>query len=163
MEVAHLGPRARSHVERVRMLRCSGNRRWFIAVGAFSVLLGCRKRQRGGNRLPCVPARGKVEFRGPKAQEALVIFHPIGADVARSAGKPFGRIAEDGSFVVNTYETGDGLPAGQYAVTVIWRIPGPDEEPGRDVLAGTKYSSPATSPLKVSIDGKPAEFLFRLE
>lgn len=135
--------------------------RWMALAMAFCILQGCSKPK--GDRVPVFPARGRVVFNGPKAKEAMIVFHPVGP-TAKGLGKPFGRIAEDGSFVVNTYDTGDGIPAGQYVATVIWRIPGPDEEPGRDVLARTKYASPATSPLKVTIDGTTDDLgPFRLE
>ena len=106
--------------------------------------------------------KGSVVFRGPEAQEALIVFHPIQAEAIQAEsvghGRSFGQIQKDGSFVVSTYETGDGMPRGQFVATVTWRVPGPDDEPGMDVLAQTKYASPVSSPLRVVVDGKQKEF-----
>jgi len=143
------------------MHRCLEKWQWLALLVAVCSLYGCSRPK--GDRVPVFPVRGRVVFHGPKAQYAMIVFHPVD-QTSKNHNKPFGQIAEDGSFVLNTYDTGDGAPAGKYVATVIWRIPGPDEEPGKDIFAQTKYASPANSPLKVTIDDRTNELEpFRLD
>jgi hypothetical protein len=50
---------------------------------------------------------------------ALVVMHCT--DPAREqqlGGKPFGKVAENGTVKITTYEEGDGAPEGEYGITV---------------------------------------------
>jgi hypothetical protein len=68
-----------------------------------------------------VPVQGQVmsRSRGP-AVGALVVFHPISGQAAVGAAKPTAAVKEGGSFRPTTFEPEDGLPEGDYAVTIIW-------------------------------------------
>ena len=71
------------------------------------------------NRKPAHPVRGMVYLDGAAAAGATVSFHfqdPEGKKGFRFAGD--GIVEGDGSFVVSSFGPFDGLPAGEYAVTV---------------------------------------------
>ncbi|QDU40357.1 hypothetical protein Mal4_47130 [Maioricimonas rarisocia] len=67
---------------------------------------------------------------------------------------------ENGTFAISTYESGDGVPAGEYAVTFEWKTlnlvsmgySGPDKLKG-------KYNDPDTSDVKFTIteDSEPID------
>lgn len=112
-------------------------------------------------RVPVVPTRGSALLDDKPAAGALLIFHPAAGDLGLPAN-PRARVLADGSFVVETYDTGDGAPAGEYAVTVAWRTQssaeGDGEEVSEESLVPALYTSPDSSPLKVQVvpgpDGK---------
>ena len=106
-------------------------------------------------RMEVFPVKGQVSFRGEPATGAFVVLHPAAAwpDVP----KPTGKVAQDGSFQLTTYEEGDGAPPGEYAVTVEWRKlvnQAGDFSAGPNVIP-PKYSQPQTSPLTVTINESP--------
>src|SRR5688572_17397354 len=78
--------------------------------------LGCGPKEQ---RVPVFPVKGSVFVNGKAAEKALVIFHPLG-DADPKAPRSTGEVAADGSFTLSTYTSGDGAPAGDYAVTVTW-------------------------------------------
>lgn len=64
----------------------------------------------------------------------------------------------DGNFAFSTYESGDGVPPGEYTVTVAWKefqamqmsFGGPDRLNGR-------YSDPAKSEIKLTVTDSPID------
>ena len=66
------------------------------------------------------PASGTVSVNGEAAGGVLVILRPLAGDVDSRGSRPFGIVAADGTYVLETYETGDGAPPGEYAVTLVW-------------------------------------------
>ena len=66
--------------------------------------------------------------------------------------KPGGTSDAQGEFVLTTYTQDDGAPAGEYAVTVVWRRPWTDAagKPGPNLLP-ERYSKPDTSELRVRV------------
>ena len=105
-------------------------------------------------RVPVYPVRGQVLVQDKPAPKAFVVFHP--ADMqGPQALRPYGHVAEDGSFKLTTYEPGDGAPAGEYRVTVVWLANSGGEDPP-DLLKG-RYRNPTESPLKATIRNAPNE------
>jgi len=99
---------------------------------------------------PVVPAGGKVMYKGTTpAVGALVVFHPASYEIEKQiGGKPFGRVREDGSFTLTTYEEGDGAPEGEYGVTIDWRgLPGDDK--GKLVLSSEGSETKSVGPLRI--------------
>jgi hypothetical protein len=82
----------------------------------------------------------------------MVVFHPVG-NADPKAPRPFATLEKDGSFELSTYDTRDGAPVGDYAVTLTWELPakGGDDDSGPDLLRNTVYSNPARTPLKATI------------
>ena len=98
-------------------------------------------------------------FKGKPATGALVVLHPT--DPAREkviGGKPFGKVKEDGTIAITTYEQGDGAPEGDYGVTVQWiEEAGPGKFSlsseggvGNDKLGG-RYSDPRAPKIKFTV------------
>ncbi len=100
------------------------------------------------------PVEGMVRVNGQPAASALVTFHPIDGQSAR----PTCRVGDDGRFALTTREAGDGAPAGEYRVTVVWTravagkkgVSDGDDVPVRSLLPAT-YASPETTPLKATV------------
>jgi hypothetical protein len=96
--------------------------------------------------------RGKVYFEGSPAPNALVTFYfmtPTDKKLIRTAD---GMVEADGSFLLSTYTANDGVPAGEYAVSVVWWNPLVDEtgKPGPNLLPA-HYATPDASGLRVQI------------
>ena len=115
-----------------------------LAAGAAAVLAGC-----GGESGPvCHPVRGQVRWNGQPLAEALVVFHPPVGGPAIS--KPFAQTDSQGKFSLTTLQSGDGAPAGEYAITVELReLRQVGEEAVRDGrnLLPARFASPQESGL----------------
>jgi hypothetical protein len=104
------------------------------------------------NRKETFPVTGLVLVDGKPAPEVQVVFHDLaGMDTAMPTySSTFTK--EDGRFTLSTYDEGDGVPAGEYAVTFFWgqfnpismHFGGPDKL--RD-----KYSDPKKTPFKFKV------------
>jgi hypothetical protein len=66
---------------------------------------------------------------------------------------------DEGKFSLSTYESGDGVPAGEYVVCFYWgeyNLMSRDYG-GKDKL-GNRYLDPKTCPIRVKVEeGKPAD------
>jgi hypothetical protein len=58
-------------------------------------------------------------------------------------------VKADGRFEVTTYQAGDGAPAGDYRVAILW-FANPDSNSPWDRL-GNRYASPERTDIRVSI------------
>jgi hypothetical protein len=98
---------------------------------------------RDPNQKPTFPARGKVFLDDEPLRNAIVTLHPLeaGANAIRSYAKS----GPDGSFELSTYQPGDGVPAGRYAVTILHDA----DENG--VRVPGRYGNPKTSGLIVEV------------
>jgi hypothetical protein len=74
------------------------------------------------------PVRGEVRVGGKPAAGARVQLISLG-DPALAGLAPHGEVTADGSFRLTTFRTGDGAPAGRYAVTLTWPLP---PRPGKE-------------------------------
>jgi hypothetical protein len=94
------------------------------------------------------PVKGQVHFEGTPTPDAQVVFHRIeGKKMIWTAD---GIVEADGSFRLTTYKAFDGAPAGEYAVSVIWREMKSNGQLGANRLP-EKYASPATSGLRARV------------
>jgi hypothetical protein len=103
------------------------------------------------------PVHGKVLVNGQPAEGATVVLYGTTPELqGLGTVAPSGTTDADGEFDLRSYDPGDGAPAGEYNVTVVWpekSFPGADEEfhkPG-DQLGG-KYADPKSTPLSVQIE-----------
>lgn len=123
------------------------------AVGCL-VLVGC-----GPDGPKLYPVTGKVLVDGKPAEHATLTFHPVGGGA--DAPRPRATVKADGSYALTTTTTGDGAPAGDYAVTVEWwlspakKYSDPDRPPVNHVAA--KYGNPETSKLTARVGEGPTE------
>lgn len=116
----------------------------------------------GGNKRPAtVKVRGTLQWQGQPAAGAQVILHPVAPTGVMEKIRPNGRTDSAGTFELTSFMSGDGCPAGEYRVTVIWPqikpgATGEDAEEGPDRLKG-KYADPETSGLTVTVRANQPE------
>ena len=107
--------------------------------------------------------RTEVLVNGQPATGAVVCFHPTGGEPLPLV--PTGEVQDDGSFVLSTYKPGDGVPEGEYVVTVVWkekqRALGKWRDVGPDKLKGT-YADKSKSALRVHITPDNPDAIFHL-
>ncbi len=124
-------------------------RRWTIVLLTLLVCCSCSK---DDNRKAVFPVTGKILVDGkPVADIAIRCVDQAGFDrknptTSHTFTKP------DGSFAISTYKSGDGVPVGDYVITLEWgqrnlismQYGGPDKLNG-------KYADPKTSEIKFSV------------
>lgn len=104
-------------------------RRWATLV--LVAVVGCGSES---GRVPIHPTKGTVTAAdGAPAEGALVFLHPVTPN--GGPNRPNGRVAADGSFTVTSYEPGDGAPAGDYDMTIVWPVPKPANDASDDSRA----------------------------
>jgi hypothetical protein len=121
------------------------------------------------------PAGGMVRSQGQPVADAVVRFHPVDPNVVKipegrqgyPIANPTTETSADGTFRLSTYLADDGVPAGDYKVTVLvgagqkgdadaGEEADPDAE-GSDAPArkappsASKYRDPDTTPLRVTV------------
>jgi hypothetical protein len=103
------------------------------------------------SRLPTHPVRGRVFIEGAPAAGAVVVLHGTNPKTKREL-RADGVAEADGTFVLTTYKAYDGVPEGEYAVTVVLRKPFYDAagRPGPNLLPA-KYANVDTSGLKYTV------------
>lgn len=121
---------------------------------AHAVLLTCLVGCGGPREAAVYPVAGTVTVSGQPAANAMVAFHPLERAGSQTA-LPVASTGPDGGYRLMTYAAGDGAPAGEYAVTVVW----PDDSQPRDECADVvthdrfqgRYADPARSPWRVTV------------
>ena len=119
----------------------------------------------GGDAGPRVhPVSGRIVVDGRPAAKAQVAFHPTAG--APGGVIPFAETDADGVFRPSTRLTGDGAPAGDYTLTVLWpeiKVDRGEEVAGPDRLR-RRYADPRSSTLRVTIrEGENALPTFELK
>jgi hypothetical protein len=81
-----------------------------------------------------------------------VAFHPLG-DYPPNLPKPIAYTDKEGRFKMTTHLQGDGVPQGDYAVTVEWRE---KSQSGREKIGGknllpVRYSKADSSPFHCTV------------
>lgn len=107
----------------------------------------------GKNEKNVYAVQGQVFVNKKPAANALVVLTPLqDAETEKwPNGYPRGHVQEDGVFRVTTYREGDGAPAGEYAVTVLWMVAEIGERESQvDKLQG-RYAEPKASLLRVEV------------
>jgi len=98
------------------------------------------------------PSRGWVTINGEAPAGVVVELRSIGAPPDVRNSRPWGIVQEDGSYDLTTYQSGDGAPAGHYAVTLRW--PKDISIPSSVDRLNGAYAEPARSPWKLVISKK---------
>jgi hypothetical protein len=86
-----------------------------LLLAAILSLTGCSKTSSWDKTYPVT---GRLSYKGKPLSDAELAFFPTDPD-APDTVRPKAKSSEDGSFVVWTYQRGDGAPAGRYKVTVV--------------------------------------------
>lgn len=119
-----------------------------LVAWVLCTFVGCKPSEK---QIAVVKVTGQLFTAEKKpATGATVAFHPIGREAYPFT--PFGTVGRDGTFTLTSYASGDGAPAGEYAVTIVWRSNDPDGEAmGPDKLKGKDYNDPKTTPFKAVV------------
>src|SRR5262245_40395178 len=83
------------------------------------LLVGCSGQPNSASRVPVYPVEGKVIVGDRLAGNSRVVFYPVNKGNAVELC-PVANTRADGTFQLMTYKFGDGAPAGEYIVTVVW-------------------------------------------
>jgi len=102
-------------------------------------------------RVPVHPFAGTVNYDGKPLTGATIRFYKQGIIEGKFDLISEGISGDDGKFEVSTYRGLDGIPEGEYLVTVI-KSEAQDEEgeKAKNILP-VKYASSLTTPLKITI------------
>lgn len=83
-------------------------------VVSACLLTGCA----GGDEFSTAPVSGTVMFNGKPVSGGTVMLTPVSEGESEMPGKgAAARVQEDGSFVLTTYEEGDGAILGKHIVS----------------------------------------------
>lgn len=97
-----------------------------------------------GSKAPkLVPMTGKVVHKGDPMTAGSVYFHATGGNATPTQDPPSSVLQTDGSFTVKTYPFGEGIPPGDYKVTVSGAVAGRARLP--------KYSDPTKTPWMLNV------------
>lgn len=130
----------------------------------FSAVVGCGKAEKP--KLAVTPVKGSLTVAGQPKAKVQLRFHPK-EPFQEPTGKILAPVAttdEEGNFAPSTYDSFDGLPPGEYAVTGIFpsiRIDQGEEILGPDQWQG-RYNSPK-NPLRTITVGAEALEIPKIE
>jgi hypothetical protein len=129
-----------------------------LIVVIAALLNGC-----GSTNPATCAVTGTVTYQGKPVEGARVMFMP-------NSGRPAsGQTDAQGRFTLRTYKDNDGAVVGENVVCISKMVPAPGDKT-KDPMLGKMisllpqcYSTPVTSPLKVTVSAKgPNEFNFDL-
>jgi hypothetical protein len=134
--------------------------RFLRPIVVVFLLAGCRNPEPA--RVAVYPVEGKVLVGGVPAAYAHVTFHPVDG----AAHLPVGRAGPDGLFTLATFAPGDGAPAGEYVVTVVWPNDSIPFDECADVTTHDRlnkaYADPADRKVVVTVRPEPNRIDVRL-
>jgi len=158
--------------EDLPLLNAAGSRRPFKPLWnnlVFLALLlaagGCGKK----GRRPVVPVRGEVVCKTKKGtvptKGAQVEFYLQNDQGEPLPIRPVAKVRDDGTFEVCTYELNDGLPEGEYKVTVAWdkTVKFMGEDRPRGSLVKDIYRDPNKTPLRATVKFGMESLRFEVE
>ncbi len=118
------------------------------------------------NRKPAHPVRGKVLFDGAPAAKAQLVFWRLDTDkkTEKHVRLADAFVEADGSYAMSTYIANDGVPEGDYKVTITLRNPyfEPSGKLGKNLLP-EKYAASATTELSAKVKTGNNEIDFDLK
>jgi len=129
--------------------------------------MGCGK---SDNLKPVFPVSGTATFNGEPMAGAMIAFHPHG-DPNPHALRAQATADKEGRFQMTTYKTGDGVPVGEYAVTIYWPAkrtkgeatdPTAEEEDMPPDRLNKVYTVPTTTKLRASVQEQSNTIDFNL-
>ena len=135
-----------------------------MAVLLAACVLFCSCSDKPPGRKETFPVTGEVYVDGQPAPQLQVTCHDVNGIDTENPTLSSAMTDQDGKFAISTYETGDGVPEGEYVLTFMWgkfnllskAYEGPDKLKGR-------YTDPAKSEHRFKVEpGKPTD-LGRIE
>lgn len=124
------------------------NSRLLASLLCCLLLAGC---QSGPARPVCQPVSGKVLFDNRPVPEAQLTFHPKQGTMELL---PTAVTREDGQFQATTWAVKDGIPVGEYVVTIVWKqlvMQGEEKIRNGPNQLPAIYADPKKSPLRCTI------------
>lgn len=129
-----------------------------IAFTIGLLLTGCRSEEQP-YRKQTSKVTGKLSVNGqPPGESLLVVCNTITEEDTSHPSFSETMAQPDGTFEISTYQQGDGVPNGEYALTIVWgklnlmtRSYG-----GPDKLKGA-YSDPKTSKITFTVKDAPVD------
>jgi hypothetical protein len=119
-----------------------------LAVALLGLICSsCSKNE----HLPVYSVQGQVLVDGKPAEQAVVALHSLDEDPIKHRISPTGVVDASGNFSLSTYAMGDGAPAGDYGVSIIWRKPTVRSDEDQPDLLPTHYRNAATSGIRVKV------------
>jgi hypothetical protein len=128
-------------------------------VVAASLLCGLATGCSSSKQTPVYPVRGQVLLNGKPLPKAIVTFHHQNA--APDAPAPSAQTDDEGRYTLTSFQTGDGAPEGDYAVSLVcFRTKelrkGAEEDTARNIVP-VRYANAATSKLTAKVTAGPNE------
>lgn len=127
-------------------------RAWVVAL-LLGLAVGGGGGCSSGKRVRLYPVRGQVLYQGRPVDRAMVTLHPLG-EYPEGLPKPIAYTDAEGRFRMTTEQPGDGVAAGEYAVTVEQRErtrTGVEKVGGRNLLPA-RYARPESSDLRCRVE-----------
>ncbi len=127
---------------------------WFLVIAVSVSLCSCSAREPA--RKKTYPVSGKVTVDGKPVGKLRVFAKAKEAGDPKYPILPQAETKEDGSFQLYSYEPGDGVPAGEYALTFTWQeftgliYQGPDK-------LNKRYADPAKSKITMTVEKGPVD------
>ncbi|MFN9719623.1 MAG: hypothetical protein ACK58L_13065 [Planctomycetota bacterium] len=127
------------------------HRSFLTTVFCLLMLTGC-----GGDapyRKPTSPLKGKITVDDKEPGSGIQIScHPVAGMDEQHPSVTTAESNPDGTFSLSTYESGDGIPAGEYILLFSWQEFNVMSRnySGKDKLNG-RYADPSKSPIKVTV------------
>lgn len=132
-----------------------------ICLGMLACVVGCSSEEEP-YRKPTSGVTGQIMVDGtavPTAEPLKIDCHSVAGVDQKHPTFSSALTGEDGKFQISTYETGDGVPPGEYTLTFMWgkmniiaaSYGGPDR-------LKKKYSDPKTSEVQFTVkEGEPVD------
>ena len=111
--------------------------------------MGCTQ---DDGRLAVAKTTGQLVWPEGNVQGLMIALHPVDPNAPRTPVQPTGVVQADGRFEIMSYDVGDGVPPGEYVVTVR-EAPQADSAP-KVTLPAKKFLDPKTTPLRVTVEEK---------
>jgi 5-hydroxyisourate hydrolase-like protein (transthyretin family) len=129
---------------------------WLLMMAATGFCAGCG--QSGPDRVPTYPVVGKVLVDGEPVEMLAIRCVRLSEADKENPTLSQAFTAADGSFKIGTYESKDGVPEGEYALTFQWGEWNLySHSYGGDKL-NDRYSDPAKSEIKFEVvPGEPTD------
>ncbi|MFQ5732027.1 MAG: hypothetical protein ACE5KM_08735 [Planctomycetaceae bacterium] len=130
------------------------------AAAILTVALCCSCGKEETNRKPTFPVTGRVTVDGKAPGSPIAVkCHPVDGMDKQNPTISSAFTAEGGKFEISTYNSGDGIPEGQYVLTFYWGKHNPFtmNYGGPDKLKN-RYKNPKTSKFKITVKaGEPTD------
>lgn len=108
-----------------------------LGLGFVLVVVGC-----GNDQPKLVEVTGRVTLAGKGLTAGSITFHPT-AENSFQSDSPSSQLQLDGSFRMRTWPWGDGVPPGDYRVTLSPELAGRIDR--------TRYGDVGTTPLSITV------------